>query len=593
MAKNISKYITLNDYCLLEYEFNKDNTKINYFGLSPRVVTTDLGTKEYFNGDAALGITNNILPLTAIPTNSQRSTWYLDSSSYNTTYYAVFDNINQITINSYEHDIIKLHLVSGYNFDDVGGYLLQIRAQDNSLNYVDLANFCYAKQPQTLGSNVIKFSSNTLFLGNRYYDKYIELKIPSIQVLGANTPSSDLGVALNVKALSDVYISYSVIDQIINDTFNITEILNIQLPVTSVADNFNCFIAESTNGDYIEFYATWNNSIIGDYIGDIESGRIKLYTSNNPNDNYENFSDSYGVGARRWVLMHEITVYENIPSGTSLLTQKYAFTQEDNYSSANYFRPVIKNADIAASYIIQYTCRLMNRMDGTQIIRKASFASTDPKKYGLRFTRLNMDNIIPYKVFNKLDAEKPNIISNTGADKIKYVKVYYDSVNVMLNVLNEIMPQGTGPLFLKSNDSTYKFKFEKLDTNGDRVNVDLSGAYNYALVFKLADNNKIEVGPTYSTNMNTTIGEIEFKLMTDQINTLLAQTNNNFSIIVKNPDGTSYTFYEGLFYSYSNYNQVIADYKSTFNLTDLQTQIATLTTQVKTLTDENVALKST
>ena len=155
------------------------------------------------------------------------------------------------------------------------------------------------------------------------------------------------------------------------------------------------------------------------------------------------------------------------------------------------------------------------------------------------------------------------------------------------------MPQGTGPLFLKSNDSTYKFKFEKLDTNGDRINVDLSGAYNYALVFKMADNNKIEVGPTYSTNMNTTIGEIEFKLMTDQINTLLAQTNNNFSIIVKNPDGTSYTFYEGLFYSYSNYNQVVADYKSTFNLTDLQTQIATLTTQVKTLTDENAALKST
>jgi len=591
MSTNISKYVALNDFCLLEYEFSKDNTTISLTSLKPTVVT-HLGTKEYFNGDDdKSGITNNILPLTALPTNVQRSNWFLDSSSYNLTYYPIFDTSISISTAAYQHDTIKIHLVSGFNFEDVGGFLLQVRAQDNSLNLVDLANFIYAKQPQTLGGNVVKFDTNTLFLGNRFYDKYIEFKVPSIQTLGANTPTTQLGTVLNVKSLSDVYLSYSTIDQIINDQFSLTEVLNVQLPVTSVADNFNCFIAESTSGDYIEFYATWANSIIGSYIGDIESGRIALYTSSNPNDN-TSFGDTYGTGARKWVLIHEISVYENIPPSNSLLTQKYSFTQEDSFSYPNYFRPVIKNADIASTYVIQYVCRLMNRMDGTQIIRKASFASTDPKKYGLRFARLDMDNVIPYKVFNRLDAETTNVVVNTGSGVTKYVKVFFDTVNIMLNSLNEILPQGTGPLFLKSNDSIYKFKFEKLDTNNDRVNVDLSGAYNYALVFKLDDTTSVDVGPTYSTNMNTTIGELEFKLTNDQINTIMAQTNNNYAIIVKNPDGTSYTFYQGLFYSYQDYDQVVANYKNTFDFTDLQTQIADLTSQVSTLTNANAALKT-
>jgi hypothetical protein len=592
MSVNISKYVQLNDYCLLEYQFNKDNTQLSLSSLSPEVVHTKLGTKQYFNGTTALGITNNVLPLNSIPIDAQRSNWFLDSSSYDITYYTYFDTSTMISTSLYSHDTIRLHIVSGYNFDDAGGFLLQVRAQDNSLNFVDLTNFTYAKQPQTLGNNVIQFNTNTIFLGNRFYDKYIEILIPSVQSLGNNNPTTQLGNILNIKSYSDVYITYTTLDQIINDQFHLNETLNVQLPLTSVADNFNCFIAESTGGDYIEFYATWANSIIGSYIGDIESGKISLYTSNNPNDNYDAFVTSYGASARKWVLIHEIYVYENIPGGTSLLTQKNTFTQEDSFSDSNYFRPIIKNADIASSYIIQYTCRLMNRMDGTQIIRKASFASTDPKKYGLTFTRLNMDNVIPYKVFNRLDAETTNTVINTGTNVTKYVKVYFDTVNVMLSVLNEVLPQGTGPLFLKSNDSVYKFKFEKIDTNNDRINVDLSGAYNYALTFIFDDTTRIEISPTYSTNMNTAIGEIEFKLTIDQINELLEQTNNNYSIIVKNPDGTSYTFYQGLFYSYQNYDQIVANYKNTFDFTDLQTQIANLTSQVNTLTSENAVLKS-
>ena len=608
MATNISKYVQLNDFLLLEYEFLKDSPKwdLDLTNTDSWVgVQTNSGRKQYFNtGSKAQGTfntgtadnpnligTNNTFRLNSVPNNSQRSSWYTypqDTSAY-WSYFDSSAKINQTT--DYPFDTVKVHIISGYNFDDVPGFLLQIGAQDTSGNLVDLSNFTWINQIN--GNDVIKFSSNALYLANRFYDKYVEFRVPSVQSLGGQT-SEPIEGALSIAALSDVYFTYSTITEIDVDTYNIQEKISLQLPVTSQADNFNAFIAESTGGDYIEFYATWNNIIIGEYMGDIESGRIPLYTSNNPNDNFQDFADEYGAGTAKWVVMHELYVYEHIP-GASLLTQQYVFTQESNFSEPNYFRPVIENSDIASSYTIQYICRLTNRMDGTQIIRKASFASTDPKKYGRYFTRLNVDNYIPYKVFNRVEGEASTEVTITDNSKSKFVKVYYDSTQVLLDMNNNVLPQGTGPLFLKNGDGTYKFSFDKTDQNagGERVNVDLSGAYQYALLFTLDDDSTIEIPPTFSTNMNTTLGELEFKIQLEQTQRLLKQNNNTYSIIIKNPDGSQYTFYEGVFFPYSNYEQVISQYSSVFDITALQTQIAELEAENQALKDENSSLKST
>lgn len=601
MATNISKYVQLNDFVLLEYEFNRDSTDLTTL-TNPIVVQNGFGTKYFFEGDGALGGTNNVLPMNSVPTNEGRTAWYWDADNYDTTYWSVdlldIDTSVNITTTKYVLDTVKVHIISGYNFDDIGGFLIQVRAIDTSGYLVDLANFTYGKQLQVPDNNIIKFATNALYLGNRFYDKYLEFKIPSIQTLGGVNKGSvteNIESELSIQNLSDVYITYSTLFDIVDNEFILDEQVNVQLPVTSVADNFNCFIAESTAGDFIEYYATWNNLIIGNTIGEIESGRIRLYTSNNPNDNYQEFEEAYGMDSRKWVLIHEISVFEHIPGGTSLLTQKFSFTQDDNFNLPNYFRPILRNSDITSSYSIQYTCRLMNRMDGTQIIRKSSFSSMDPKKYGLKFGRLNVDNLLPYKVFNRVEAEKPNINIGSGLERTKYVKVFYDTTNITLNEFNEVYPQGTGPLFLKSYDSIYKFKFEKIDKNGDRINVDLSGAYNYGLFFKLDDNTNIEVGPTYSTNMNTTIGEMEFKLSEDQLLKLKSQKNNKYSIIVKNPNGTSYAFYEGVYYSVGTQTQQISlaqEGAPGRTVSQLENEIGKLKQDVNRLTDENNKLKA-
>jgi len=686
MATNISKYVQLNDFLLLEYEFNKNPSDLISCE-NPCLAETRFGERQYFTLNG-LGTTNNMLSLQSIAMSSNKSQWYVNPSDIS-SYYQVFDSSELISQSLYRHDTVKLHIVSGYNFDDIAGFLLQIKADrsvpeidsitlsgtsgtadiscngftalatydpsgltqtaesfvsswttsfalvgvalsssDNTLfltsidgvpfgsranisnvsgdlsgtasllqvanaKLVDttLSNFTWIKQIR--GNDVIKFAVEPLYLGNRFYDKYVEFRIPCVQSLGGAS-SPGIEEILKINTLSDVYIQYSTIPEIDNYQYVISEKIQLQLPVQSNAELFNCFIAESTAGDYIEYYATWNNTIIGEYMGDIESGRIPLFTSNNPNDNYQEFAEEYGAEAAKWVLIHEIQVTEHIP-GATLMTQRLQFTQESNFMTPNKFRPIIINSDIASSYNIEYICRLMNRMDGSQIIRKASFSSTDPKKYGRTFTRINIDNYIPYKVFNKIPGEVANIVSGAGPQKTKYVKVFYDTTNVVLNMNNEVLPQGTGPLFLKDGDSAYMFKFERLNQNTDpiqRENVDLAGVYNYALSFTLDDKTKIEVNPTYSTNMNTSLGQLEFKLMADQVVKLLSQTNNGYSIIIKNSDGTQYIFYEGLFFSYRDYDQAVLQYQEIYDVNGLNSKIADLETQVKSLQEENAALKA-
>ena len=92
--------------------------------------------------------------------------------------------------------------------------------------------------------------------------------------------------------------------------------------------------------------------------------------------------------------------------------------------------------------------------------------------------------------------------------------------------------------------------------------------------------------------MNTTLGEIEFKLTETQLFKLKQQKNYNYSIIIKNPNGTSYTFYEGVFYDLSDEKEIIANYQSLYSVTDLQTENATLKAEVNRLTNENATFKT-
>lgn len=547
-VNNISKYVQLTDFLLLEYEFNKSlETTIT----KGHLFQTDLNTLQYFD-ENALGTTNNTMQFMSIPLSDHRNEWFYSSISdyYNNYMY------NLVTYNmDIPHDTIKLHIISGYDFSDIEGFLLQIRAQSEQFGLIDFANFTWRNQQQTTGK-VIKFSINPLQLGNKFYDKYIEFSIPSISFL-SNDRNEDISNDVLISRNTDVNISYSNIITTEGNTYIIDDNISLQLPLLSKADSFNAFIHESDAEDYIEFYATWNNNIIGTAINDIENGIIPLYTSNDPNANYEDFTSNYGVNARKWVVNHELYIYEQLPNqtgGTSLLTQKFSFMQDELFNEPNYFRPVLRYADLIATFTIEYICRLSNRMDGTQIIRKASFASPYPKKYGKSIKKLNVNNIIPLKVFNKIETEQPFSINNISNNDSKYIKIYVDTTNIKMIEGDKSYNKGNGPLYLNNNTGNYKFVFT--DDKGKPYDFTSS---NYVLVINLSNGQKI-ISNALPTN-DAYNGNLLFTLNSSQISSIfsdkLSNPNNSpatniFSIMSANERYEPlYTVYQGLYYNYS------------------------------------------
>src|ERR1035437_2011354 len=105
MPTNISRYVQLNDFLLLEWEFNRDGS----LGIltTPFIVETSLGSTIFCEGDAAIGKTNNILALNSVPTNTERTNWVIDSSQPWLTYSPYWETSVGIPTTAYPLDTIK------------------------------------------------------------------------------------------------------------------------------------------------------------------------------------------------------------------------------------------------------------------------------------------------------------------------------------------------------------------------------------------------------------------------------------------------------------------------------------------------------
>lgn len=559
MSNNISKYVQLNDFILLEYEFcrNGNDNEKNLTKLNSEVFYTVNGGVQYI--DAAFQAeTNNTYGFTSIPMDAMNSTW-LYGESFNTLAPSIY---KRTSVNGvYNFDKIKIHVVSGYQFQDSDGFLVRVRGFNNNGGMSTLANFTWTKNIPDQYKKQLFFNPSPITISNKRYDKYILLEVPSMYDLGLDINKSNEGFLANlldIKQLSDIVIDfgiipYGMISSLNSSTYILDENITTSFPVTSVSDNFNCFIKESSSGDYIEYYATWMGHIIGKYMNEIETGVIPLYTSNNPNEGYEEFNDTWGQVARKWIILHDLEIIEHIGNNSSLVSQRISLTQDNNYDYPNYYRPIILNSDIASSVTIIYTCRLQNRMDGSQIVRKSSFNLPYPRKYGKQLSRISVNNMFNYKVNNVID--KNEVIQNVSNKNItKINKVYYDTTKVILDVDNNVYEQGLGMVYIKDGGSVIKFNFSRIMNDDSKQNVDLSGMHTYRLRFPLSDGSYVDVLTSNSKNMNMALGQLEFIINDLDTKKILSNDNINkiFLIQIINTDNSYYTFYQGKFLPLSN-----------------------------------------
>ena len=437
----------------------------------------------------------------------------------------VTDVVPSPTLNV-EYDTVKLHLLSGYNFDDSAGLVFSVNARMTDGNLLKLCDIVILPGH----SDLLKYSSRPFRISQWVYDRFIEIKIPSHKYLldqqKANPGSSTswVGQVLGGDLLFDqtsIYFDYRELETVeeINGFTYLYPKENIRYSFANT-DGFSDFtgvVRESSDGDFIEYYAAYNGGHIEDYITSLNS-----------------------QAGNDYIVIHELIISEQL--GTAFtVTKRVTDDQVSGYDSPNYFRPVILNAS-AVSFSIDYICRLFNRADGTSIVKTASISSSNTGKYGRFIQPVNVGNIpSPEVIVNKI--VRSDAVTYTPKVPLKtqkiYIPTYINSHNIMVNAVkkrsfngsdaNDISFSGELEIGVNPFTNNYLFFVYNLDSgdNAESINLDFDVQYN--LVFIKNDGSKLRITDT-DTNTRKSDGILEFEFSSDISQQIRKLSDNNFYI---------------------------------------------------------------
>jgi hypothetical protein len=529
---------------------------------------------QIFNIDSSYSSTKNIQDLTAVPIGKNTFA-YLDSEKI-PNYVAYDANITSTTISGYSiaMDKVRFHFVSGFDFNDFKALILSIKQTENDGKSNLFANILLA--PETIGE-MISFNSKPLFLSNAIYDRYVDILVPSIKNINeeyktAPVPSTtfvaqitpnNFGGSTGFIYNNPIYIGLAECGKrniiytnlgITYDSFEVSEYYEAPLSQSNEFDSVGAFIDESTSGDFIEFYMTFNSGFPSDLIG--------ILNRRNPSND--------------WIIIHQLSIFEQV--GTAFLnTSRFVFFQEDKFDEPNIFRPVLKNANEAVSMSIDYVVRLTNRLDGEQIIREASYTLYSPKKYGKSLINMPLlDKPRSHKVYNKIikksyEADKlfiepslennKNTIGNTSViTKTEYVPIFFNNSNISVSNtssyiknkdVNEEIVFGPGKLrfIISPFDNLIKLKIFTANSKSNKktlVPLDLNiNSAKYKLVFETGFG-KLFVNNSNDSNLeNLSTGELAFNISKKDSETILQSNTRILYLISVSQDGKETLIYNG------------------------------------------------
>lgn len=567
MHQTTSKYIQISDYLLLEYHYSGINEEYTSAEISTKRITNNIdGTYQFYNGDEGQTVTGNILDWSSSIYDTSSNKWALHETTggknlIGTEFYTI-DDITTLA-DGVNYDTVKLHILSGFTFDGIDGLIVELKFKEASSKSFVVANYVYLYEEQ------INFNSTPLFLGEKYYNRYLEFKIPSLNftsdewLLGAkdNTTfaynyshpqnESNPNPAGYAKD-SMIYVDVHEIGQINEETIDVSgspdtrDVFMLKTQNTfstsfNKADEYFLLAAsiyESENGDYFEYFATWNGEFIDDY--------IDLLNTSTQGD---------------WAIINELEVYEQIGQTTSS-SSNFTMLQDERFDTPNLFRPIIVNADDAFSFSIDYTMRLFNKVSSEQIIRKSTITSYEPKKYGKSLLKIDVDEgFRPIKIYNKIANNVFDEKNDTVEPiyKTKYVKNYVQNFDISLNVdttygkgaTDTIFGQGEAAIFLTPYDNILRFKVlvkSKDSLAPTNLNMEMSDIL-------LGFENDIRIEADVVDGVDKTSGNLQFTISKEMSNKLLNTPENDFFIISKGNDLET-VIYSGNYYDFADFAEV-------------------------------------
>lgn len=436
-----SKFIQLSEGILVEYVYTDqvDPTIFNTAGYPIEILRNGYTGGSYmFNTDSVSAIMGNYRDISAIPINESQSRYvYLNTSvgvpynDFDPKLTPSNDLLQTFSPNiGIEYDRIRVHFVAGFSFQDFDGIIFDITTSKRNGKSIVLSSINFLK------SDTPVFNPDPLLIADKLYSTYIEWRVPSLFYLNSNfnvNNTNSLGYklteGLGFKGTPVLTIrALGILNTTVTNGYNFYDIKEINatsIPNRDIYDTFYANLVESNSGDYFELSGVVLGSTLSNFIAQL----------NSEGGNY--------------VAFHEITLSEQIGENF-VQTGNQIISQTTGFDSPVLFRPIVLNSSIAVSFAINYTIRLYNRNDNTQIIKNARLTSFDVKKYGRRLMKINLGTVPTVaNVVNQISSDDGrNIIISTGSSlgnrnaqssekivsqlavKTKYVTSFRDRLNI-------------------------------------------------------------------------------------------------------------------------------------------------------------------
>ncbi len=381
-------------------------------------------------------------------------------------------------ITKIKYDKVRLHLRSGFSFAARGyeGFLFEVKTNRTT----GVQNFLTQIVYLNTSSFEIK-NPRPFILSETLYSNFIEIKLPTLkdQFVDFNNLFYDNGSgSSDLDPTSNYEVSLKLID-VLEDTAGTDYIYtgnetNFTVAKEDEFQDFTVIVEEATDGDYFKIYGEKDNSA-----ADFESYIINRIATS---------SDDISV-------IYDIIVNEQI--GTSYIeTYSTSITQTQDFEEPIQFRPIIQNANNAASFMIDVTMRIYNQTDNTQIVKRGSLIGSNAPKYGKRMMKVNIASSANLtRVYNTLpDLQATRnvaqvINSSLPKAQVKYAPAFIERLNVVVNVGNVTIDDGQitsinneSGLEISPFDMYVKFSISKID-NGERKAISFTNLKSIKLNF--------------------------------------------------------------------------------------------------------------
>lgn len=483
-------------------------------------------------------------------------------------------------------DTVRLYFVNGYDFSNIHGILMRVMLNQDvdGDKFVDLCNFAVTRNN---AYSLVSYLTSPIILGNDIYDRYIEISLPAIYDLMYRENADvvhEFYSYVNVRHNQTLKLqfSYFMDDDVeikdidvplsfllrrdlptrpVNCSFTKDSTVKGTVPVNAInSDNLGVYISECPDLPYIEFYGTWKDApLTKEIVWKFNKGILlydtKLVKRPSAYEIGEDYQAEYDM--KKWVAMHEIKC-NFCKEDKVLKTESYNMSQlfvDDADPTRFHYRPLIFDERLATEVdVIQvvYTMRFVNVEDKVQFVKMGTLSLYgDMSKYYAKGSNLRISDTKPFKVYNKIVENVqnvPSVATHNVTPQTKYVKVYYNSTDVTLydNDVNYV--PYTYTLNMSQVPKVYKFVFKKSVSGGKYVHMDLTNGY-YKLMFRDAGGNVITIDPTYSSNMNMYLGELEFEVNSANVNRLMnvGESDRKMSIVSYGDNGYMSSMYDFMY----------------------------------------------